>query len=193
MALFEKPWGNYLLDGLVESIPPTTTSWLPQTIAWQVIAFSLVVFSFIKLVKAIQRYIHNAYRREGLACLAEVKLLTNQYRQENTLNSKLDLQQKLLKSHKQLPVLLKKIAILSFSRTEINQYSAKEWELWLAKQCNKSNFTQHCPDFIYQLSYWPNSKFVDDNGILSEDFLNNINQLITEMSLWIKHHRSQHD
>ena len=53
---FEKPWGNYLLEGIVETIAPQNISFWPQTLAWQ----------FIFIVT------HNRYYQKNLSNMARI-------------------------------------------------------------------------------------------------------------------------
>ena len=166
-APFAKPWGNYLLNDIVETHAPETISWLPQTIGWQLLVLLALIFIFVKSYRAYQKYQRNAYRREALAWL---KICNEK------ANSKL---------YQQLPALLRKTALNAFNRAEISQLSGSHWEHWLDKQCDKTSFTRCCPDLLYQLSYKP----IEDNKISQHEY----QILIEQISLWIKYHKDAND
>lgn len=192
MALFDKPWGNYLLENLVESSAPSPISWLPQTIGWRVFITIVVILLLNKAYKKYQSYRKNSYRREALACIGEVREATKNFIADKPLADKTLPINQLMSQYRQLPVLLRQVAIVSFSREEVNHYSGNAWEHWLSQQCNKSNFAQHCPAMLYQLSYWPDSQFID-NDTFKPQVISQIDTLLEQMSLWVKYHRSSHD
>lgn len=163
---FAKPWGNYLLENLIENQAPAEISWLPQTLGWQLLAIVLVLFTLNKSYQAYQRYQHNTYRREALKWL-------EQCQQSHELNL-----------YKQLPALLRKTALYAFTRTDISQLSGKSWEAWLDQQCQQTNFTNVCPNMLHQLAYMPTNAITFNAEHYQE--------LLMQITLWIKHHRSQY-
>ena len=161
---FKKPWGNYLLENIVETTAPENISWFPQTLGWKILA-CVIFFTIIKqLYLAYKKYKRNAYRREALAWLA-------QYQNKNDLTF-----------YQQLPVLLRKIAISAFDRTEISQLSGNEWEQWLDEHCSKCNFSTRCPNALHHLAYSP----IEPSTVQNEQH----QEVLRQVTLWIKFHRS---
>lgn len=160
---FEKPWGNYLLEKIVETSAPPDVSWLPQTIGWKFIALGVIILLAKKCYQGYQSYKNNAYRREALAWLKHYQATKNN------------------KDYHKLPALLRKTALLAFKRNEITLLNGKHWELWLDQQCSKTNFHQLCPDLLYQLAYMPKTQTQHDKA--------QYQVLIAQITLWIKYHR----
>ena len=179
---FAKPWGNYLLDGIKETIAPEAISFWPQTIAWQVLFIILVLFTLKKLYTLWRNYQDNAYRREALAWLAQCSL-TN----ENDV--------------RQLPTLVRKTAMLAkeltikngdydneiVARENINYLSGNDWTNWLDKQCVKTRFSHannnaNFAMLLAQLPYIPTLN-LSDNSVSSA-----LTALYQQIELWIKYH-----
>ncbi len=182
---FEKPWGNYLLDGIKETIAPQTISFWPQTLAWQIVLLLLILLAINKGYQLWQSYQDNAYRREALAWLAQCSL-TNE---ENV---------------RQLPALLRKTALLASeinrknyslenseiaisTRAKLTQLSGKDWAVWLDTHCTKTSFSHQintlCLDqLLAQLAYIPNIDLLDDK------FNNALALLYQQIEIWIKYH-----
>ncbi|PKG81672.1 DUF4381 domain-containing protein [Colwellia sp. 75C3] len=183
---FEKPWGNYLLEAIVETKAPETISFWPQTIAWQLIFIFLIIFTIKKSYLFWKTYQANAYRREALAWLSQCSLSN-----ENDV--------------RQLPALLRKTALLACEvnnnnrlaesaelvkvrRDEITQLSGNAWATWLDEQCTKTKFShQTAPlsteKLLTKLAYIPQ---LDLNDSKFNDALTQLRQQIT---LWIQYHQ----
>ncbi len=162
-APFAKPWGNYLLDKIVETQAPETISWLPQTLGWKVLASVALLLLVRKIYTIYKNYQRNAYRREALAWLEQCQQTDN------------------LELYKQLPTLLRRTALNAFKRTEISQLTGGQWERWLDQQCLQTSFVTSCPNALHQLAYMP----INSNAFSCEQY----QVLVTQITLWIKHHR----
>lgn len=182
---FEKPWGNYLLDKIVETTAPETISYFPQTIGWQLAFILLMIFIINKTYLSWKVYQSNAYRREALAWLAQCSLASEE-------------------DVRQLPALLRKTALLAsqvisdnnspinaraetLSRPRITQLSGKSWVTWLDDNCTKTTFCHqaltHSPEkLLTQLAYIPKIDFLDDT------FKEDLSHLCQQIELWIKYH-----
>ncbi|NQZ25284.1 MAG: DUF4381 domain-containing protein [Colwellia sp.] len=172
---FEKPWGNYLLEAIVETKAPDTISFWPQTMAWQLILIVLIMFMLKKCYQAWQNYQANAYRREALAWLAQCSL-TNE------------------EDIRQLPALLRKTALLAMNgRQEITQLTGPSWAAWLDTHCSRSHFSEKqpqqsssrfsCEKLLAQLAYMP---AIDINDV---HFNKGLMQLCQQIKLWITYHQ----
>lgn len=189
---FEKPWGNYLLEAIVETTAPQNISFWPQTIAWQIIFVLLIVVIIKKIYQTWQHYQVNVYRREALAWLAQCSL-TNE------------------DDVRQLPALLRKTALLANEvnnldenppktvsavgkrRQEITELTGQSWAIWLDRHCNRSQFSQAIQQssrtslsneaLLTQLAYIPKLDLADS------EFNNALNNLCQQIKLWIQHHQ----
>lgn len=168
MTIFSEPWGNYLLKSLSETQAPNSVDWWPQTIGWQILFLIGLVSIGLKVYRVIRKYHHNNYRREALAWLQSLP----DYRvtDPDVLYS-------------QLPSLLRKVALSAYKRDEVCTLSNDSWLQWLDQQCEKTSFTTLPSSAFNQLAYVPNYN-VD---------INTMDTIVTEVTLWIKHHRGQYD
>ena len=197
---FEKPWGNYLLEAIVETKAPDTVSFWPQTIAWQLLFILLILLIIKKSYHSWKDYQANAYRREALIWLAQCSLSNEE-------------------DIRQLPALLRKTAILASQklinksstmtdniniktyalkcRQEVTALSGKNWVEWLDKYCDKCDFTEkksrspsnsfHCEQLLTQLAYAPKVDITDNQ--LNEGVI----QLTQQIKLWITYHEISHE
>lgn len=189
---FEKPWGNYLLEGIVETIAPQNISFWPQTIAWQLIFIVLTIVIIKKIYRTWQEYQANAYRREALAWLAQCSLAN-----EDDI--------------RQLPALLRKTALLA---NEVNRHdknslegssnarkrlqditglTGKSWAAWLDSHCTRSDFSKSTQSascaslsnevLLTQLAYIPKLDLNDS------EFNSALKKLCQQITLWVQHHQ----
>ena len=165
VTTFEKPWGNYILEKIVETQAPESISWLPQTLGWKILLLIILFSLSIKGYRIYKTYQSNAYRRDALQILRRFKYSADQY------------------DSRQLPVLLRKVALAGFNRAQVTQLNGTTWEIWLDQQCSKTNFNQLCPTLLHQLAY---SRAIsideDQHQLLSE-----------QIALWIQFHRRLDD
>ncbi|WP_394173191.1 DUF4381 domain-containing protein [Thalassotalea litorea] len=160
---FEMPWGNYLLKDLVESPPPQTIDYWPQTPGWYVLGIALLIWIGRWLYHQYLHYKHNAYRREALRFIKSLPrdTVTNRYQ-----------------IYQQLPALLRATAIHGYGRVETAGLTNKRWESWLDNHCKQSDFLGNCPNYLQALAYGP------------EHSLNphQLTKLLQEIQLWIQFH-----
>ena len=189
---FEKPWGNYLLEAIVETKAPEVISFWPQTLAWQLLFILLILLVIKRVYQSWKTYQANAYRREGLAWLSQC-----------SLSNEDDI--------RQLPALLRKIALLANEvsyhntgnakgdsavdkrRQDIIRLTGQTWASWLDSHCSKSQFSQAekslsystliCPNLLAQLAYIPQLDLND------RELTSAIEQLYQQITLWIKYHQ----
>lgn len=189
---FDKPWGNYLLEAIVETKAPETISFWPQTIAWQVIFIALIMMTVKKAYQAWKNYQANAYRREALTWLAQCSLAKEEH-------------------VRQLPALLRKTAMLANHRQvkesdklnnrayalkiqqDITELRGQSWVKWLDLHCHKTQFFREgvdvsstaisCEKLLSQLAYMPEVDLNDAN------FNSGLKQLRQQIELWLKYHQ----
>lgn len=182
---FEKPWGNYLLEKIIETPAPDAVSLWPETIAWQILLVCLIAYLLIKTYNAWKNYQANIYRREALQWLEQCSL-TNEddVRQFPALIKKAALlANELTKTHENQDVRDSAIA----RHNDISLLSGSEWALWLDKHCTKTHFSQankttNMAELLKTLAYAPSLNFNDDN------FIKAINELYQQIHLWVQHH-----
>lgn len=167
MINFPAPWGNYLLKDFVETAAPNAIDWWPQTIAWQVLLLVVLVYIGFNIYRTIKKYQANAYRREALAWLKSLP----PYRQHDADTI-----------YRQLPSLLRNVALSGYERDEVCLLENQSWLQWLDQQCEKTNFVQVPSVLLTQLAYQP----AYDIDVKTMD------NLVNEITLWIKYHRGQH-
>lgn len=160
---FEKPWGNYLLEKIVETQAPESISWLPQTLGWKFLALAALFVLIRKIYHAYKNYQLNAYRRDALAWLKECQKSDD------------------FTFYKQLPSLLKKTALSVYERTEISHLTGAQWEYWLDQQCQQTSFATTCPNVLHQLAYRSKNSDSFNTG--------QYQALLAQITLWVKHHR----
>jgi len=188
---FDKPWGNYLLDKIVETTAPETVSFFPQTFAWKILSIVLIILIIKKTYKSWKTYQANAYRREALAWLAQCSLTNEDH-------------------IRQLPALLRKTALLAneVSHSEntiaakkrhqqISQLSGASWAAWLDKQCQNSNFSKNkqstTPHHLSNEGLLAQLPYVPKLDIDNSDFSNALKQLCQQISVWIQYHQLNDD
>lgn len=167
MNTFEPPWGNYLLAGLAETNAPESISWLPQTIGWQCVLFLSLILVVHKAYRAVKQYQDNIYRREALHWVNNLP----------TYNA--DAPDGVFR---QLPSLLRSVALHAYTREDVSLLSHAAWEAWLDEQCTHTHFSGENTQRLYQLSYAPNYK-IDHQQMTF---------LLSDIIRWINHHRGQH-
>lgn len=162
MRLFPAPWGNYLLEGFVETTPPDMVSLIPSTLGWQIVYLLLAIFACKKLYGKYIEYKRNAYRRNALKVLNGFK----------AKDLPLDVQRK-------LPALLRTTALFAYNREEISQITGKEWEIWLDQQCESCLFSTTFSGMLHALSFAPTINFTQQQT----------QGLIEQMIIWVESHR----
>ena len=128
-------FGNYLIRGIQEISMPDPVLWLPTAPGWRVVAVLLLLFGCYKLVRSIQRWRRNRYRREALRHL-NTALATSQ---EEALQ--------------QLPLLLKACALHAYAREEVAALSGQAWCAFLDSRYTGPSFTEN--GLLPQVAYAP--------------------------------------
>jgi hypothetical protein len=167
MNTFELPWGNYLLAELAETHAPESISWFPQTIGWQCVFVVLLVMVVHKTYRAVKRYQYNIYRREALHWL------------NNLPDYNADAPEVIFR---QLPSLLRSVALHAYQREEVTLLSHARWESWLDEQCAQTHFSGENTQRLYQLAYAPNYHLDSQQ----------MRFLLSDIVTWIKDHRGSY-
>lgn len=208
---FEKPWGNYLLEAIVETKAPDTISFWPQTLAWQIILILLILFIIKKSYQSWKNYQANAYRREALAWLEQCSLINeDDVRQLPALIRKTAMlaNQRLLHENRHITRSVyaninnditnktstqtsDKAGVINY-RHEISHLNGQSWVVWLDQHCSKSDFTAKesllstntysCEKLLSQLAYVPTVDL--SNRELSQGLV----KLKQQIKLWVTFH-----
>jgi hypothetical protein len=158
-------FGNYLIHGIDEVILPTATTWWPNTVGWQIIAFFISVFAVRYAYQKGQRWWHDHYRREAIAKISELQN-----------DSSVDI----LTVVENLPFYLKATALQAYSREQVAQLSGLEWVEFLNEKYGSMHFSNNLSEQLIRVSYRPKSqwKLTDKECLI----------LIDRTKLWIKYH-----
>ena len=168
MSQFFDGWGSTILNDLIETEAPNGISWWPQTVGWQIVLLITVLVIISKLIKKWQQYKRNAYRRDAIAWLEHLPPFE-------------DINQQPV--FRELPSLLRKVALGGYNRSEVTQLTGQAWLAWLNQQCHKTCFSLEQSEALKQLAF-------DPNVTLS---VTDMAQLILQIRLWIEHHRGAYD
>ncbi|WP_153913212.1 DUF4381 domain-containing protein [Shewanella sp. TC10] len=164
MSLFYEGWGATIVKELIETSPPSSINWWPQTMAWQVIAIIGLFWLLRKVYQRWRLYQHNVYRRDAITWLE--RLPDYQSLTEQPI-------------YRQLPNLLRKTALGGYQRNEIALLSGQDWTEWLDKQCELSQFGANGAITLHRLAY-------DASLTMTAE---DISTLTQQIKLWIHHHR----
>ena len=154
-------FGSDRMWGLKELPLPDPISWWPQTPGWYVLGGLAVAGLCYLMWRLWMRYQHNAYRREGLTRLD--KMTTDPA------------------ALKELPLLLKKSALMAGSRQQVANLNGRAWIEWLNETAGDELFSMSDADTFEQLAFAPS-----DRAILGTT---NAEHLIKASKTWMRMHR----
>ena len=124
------------LDRLHDIVTPPPVSWWPPAPGWYVLAFLLVLVLVLVLVKWLQHRRASAYRRAALRELAELEQ-ANRWRE--------------------VPALLKRVALSAFPRSEVASLTGESWVAWLSQHGNGIEFGGESARLLSSETYNPDS------------------------------------
>jgi hypothetical protein len=154
-------FGNYVLKGFFEVVPPAGIDWLPQTPGWFLVAIVLAYYCSKKLWRALQYWYRNRYRGEALTRLADLPRRGEPSELVVQVNQ-----------------LLKITALVAYPRTDVAQLNGVSWTRFLNHQCESHPFDEATSKLLAEGPYRPLSV----EPILLE-------QLLAASSYWITQHR----
>ncbi len=115
------PMAETALRSIKDIVEPSPISWMPQTWGWALLGLILLAALLIVLLKWMQRYRANAYRREALSMLAEI---------DHRLRDRRTGPQAIA----DLTSLLKRTALSAWPRKDVADLSGAKWAAFLAIQ-----------------------------------------------------------
>lgn len=132
---FGNPWMANLTEiGLPEPVP-----WRPPAPGWYALAVLAVVGLSWFGWRLLRRWRANAYRREALTELGEIKALINS--DLNALSA--------------LPTLLKRTALVAYPRVEVASLTSERWLGFLDRTIDATEFSQGPGRLMLDLAYSP--------------------------------------
>ncbi|MDJ0842070.1 MAG: DUF4381 domain-containing protein [Acidobacteriota bacterium] len=118
-------FGNYLIRGIDEIIIPEPVSWMPSAPGWRVLGVLLLLAGLYALVRGIQKWRRNRYRRETLHRLQAALQVSKQA------------------ALKELPFLLKACALRVYPRQRIAALSGLQWCAFLDRSYKGPSFEKN--------------------------------------------------
>ena len=120
------------LDRLHDIVTPPPVSWWPPAPGWHVGAALLLSILLLLLIRFVSRYRASAYRRAALRELAVLEE-ANDWRE--------------------LPVLLKRVALTAYPRAEVASLDGGAWLQFLDRTARMTEFSQPAGKQLVQLAY----------------------------------------
>lgn len=155
------------IDQLKELAPPAPISYLPQTWGWFAVLLVIVLGVSIWAVRRNRHWRRDAYRRDALARLHQLqRALSSDGGQLTAL--------------RELPELLKRVALSMPGQPEVATLSGDAWQQFLARHSQ-----QILPgDFGQQLSHLA---YAPDDQLLALSVAQR-QQLLNQCQGWVEHH-----
>jgi hypothetical protein len=120
------------LEHLHDLIMPVPVSWWPPAPGWLVVGAALVMILGWWLIRAIQYWQSNAYRREALALL------------DNAGGSEAE-----------LATLIKRVALSAYPRERVASLTGEQWLVFLNRTGRTDAFTKGPGRWLARLAYEP--------------------------------------
>ena len=112
-----------LIELMHDLARPEAVSWLPQTVGWWVIGAWLLVLAFLGVGYAYLHWRRNRYRREAITLLQAIETGAVAGTSLATAGEK-------------IAVLLKRTALVAYSRAEVASLHGSAWADFLCVSCN---------------------------------------------------------
>ncbi len=163
---FSQTFGNYILHGIEEVHLPDPVSWWPQTIGWKVLGLLALILLSYGIYRQIKIWWRNRYRREALKQLASLEA------------SAADWQSVV----RQLPTLLKLVALQVYPRSDIAVLSGPSWLYFLDAQSSGVSFCDKAGEQLLVVAYQAEEHWMLDEADARE--------LISRVRFWISNHQA---
>ena len=156
------------LLNLNDIVLPEAVNWWPLASGWYyLIGFLLLVLAWF-IYKTIQGWNSNRYRR---AALHQLQLLAIEIKDNEKRDAGL----------RQVPVLLKRIALSVYPRSQIASLTGKNWHDFLNSKVSTASFTEATAGVLDKISY-----SVGDLNTVDTDAAD---KLLKACKHWLKHHQ----
>lgn len=135
-------FGNPWMSNLEEITLPEPIAWTPQTIGWLLLAVALLLFVGWLAWRLVRRWRANAYRREALDRIGEI----DGSLQDVAARSR---------ALRELPELIKRVALAAYPRTDVARLSGEAWLGFLDGAIGTTQFTRGPGRALPGLAYDP--------------------------------------
>ncbi len=153
---------NEELAKLKEIALPEAVSYTPETLAWYILFAVIFLLLLFFLWKRYKRYKKNLYRKDALKDLSNIEKE---------------------KVFRELPILVKRVALVFTEREKIASLSDQKWLEFSNTSYNGKGFLSDTGKILIDLSYASSNKI----SKYTEDEIDALFNLITE---WIKKHNA---
>jgi uncharacterized protein DUF4381 len=120
------------LENLHDLVMPVPVPWWPPAPGWVVVSAALIIVLTWWIIRAIQHWQSNSYRREALALL-----------------------EKIGGSGAELPTLLKRVALSAYPRERVASLTGEQWLAFLDQTGHTDAFTTGSGRMLARLAYEP--------------------------------------
>lgn len=155
------------LDRLADIVTAPPAPWWPPAPGWVLLAVLLLAAGLWRLAKGAIRWRENAYRRAGLEELERIA------RESERVPERL----------REVPVLLKRMALAAAGRPRVAGLSGPAWLRFLSETSADGTFPAKAGDDLESIAYDPAAP-----GKLSRP---DRNRLLAAAEEWIRHHRAE--
>lgn len=162
----EQNFGNDWLSNMHQVYLPDAIDAWPQGPVWWLFIVLVVSGGLVWLRQQLQRWQNNAYRRQGLQQLGKLKT--------GIINGD-------VKALRQLPELLRQVALVAWPRRQIVPLVGDAWLAFLSK-----HHSVKPPAVLAELAYLPDADLHNIDSQQAQDILDWCQQ-------WITGHRTYHD
>jgi hypothetical protein len=120
------------LENLHDLVMPVPVPWWPPAPGWVIVSAVLVMVLGWWLVRAIQHWQSNSYRREALVLLGKID-----------------------GSEAELPILIKRVALSAYPRERVASLTGEQWLAFLDQTGHTDVFTTGAGRWLARLAYEP--------------------------------------
>jgi hypothetical protein len=120
------------LENLHDLVMPVPVPWWPPAPGWVIVSAVLVVVLGWWLIRAIQHWQSNSYRREALVLLGKID-----------------------GSEAELPTLIKRVALSAYPRERVASLTGEQWLAFLDQTGHTDVFTMGAGRWLARLAYEP--------------------------------------
>lgn len=155
------------LQNLNDIVLPEPIGWWPLAHGWYILAGLLLVILVMVFYRSARRWHTNRYRR---AAEQELRLLSAAIQNPSECDSSL----------RQIPFLLKRVALSAYPRTDVAILSGADWYRFLNATTSKPVFPKSVCDTLEEIAY--------SRRDLAEVSGEPAKTLIAACEYWVKHH-----
>ena len=156
------------LDNLHDVVMSSAPAWWPPATGWYVLAAGLLLLSIWVLIRCLQNYLSNAYRRAALRELEAIRSRTADAKEKPRVVT-------------QLNRLLKRVAMVRWGRHRVAGSSGQDWLEFLNRTAKSDVFTQEQISALRDSAYSSRIR----EGITDQQ----LTELLDKTEKWIRSHQ----